>query len=80
MPPCHYPPGTGKTLVARAVATECGMYFISVKGPELLDVFVGESEKNVRDTFANAHQHAPCVLFFDELGHLTLLYSNPYFY
>lgn len=65
------PPGTGKTLVAKAVATECGMAFISVKGPELLDVYVGESEKNVRDLFANARDLAPCVMFFDELDSLA---------
>ena len=65
------PPGTGKTLVAKAVATECGMAFISVKGPELLDVYVGESEKNVRDLFANARELSPCVMFFDELDSLA---------
>ena len=65
------PPGTGKTLVAKAVATECGIAFISVKGPELLDVYVGESEKNVRDLFANARDLAPCVMFFDELDSLA---------
>jgi peroxin-6 len=63
--------GTGKTLIARAVATECNMGFISVKGPELLDVYVGESERNVRDVFATAHRNAPCVLFFDELDSLA---------
>ena len=65
------PPGTGKTMVARAVATECGMNFVSVKGPELLDAYVGESEKNVRDVFAFAKSTAPCVIFFDELDSLA---------
>ena len=65
------PPGTGKTLVARAVATECDMAFLSVKGPELLDIYVGESERNVRKVFENARCLAPCVLFFDELDSLA---------
>ena len=64
-------PGTGKTLVAKAVATECGMSFLSVKGPELLDMYVGESERNVREVFARARKYAPCVLFFDELDSLA---------
>lgn len=64
-------PGTGKTLVARAVATECGLSFLNVKGPELLDIYVGESERNVRNTFAKARAAAPCVLFFDELDSLA---------
>lgn len=65
------PPGTGKTLVARAVATECDMAFLSVKGPELLDAYVGESEKNVREIFKKARDLAPCVLFFDEIDSLA---------
>lgn len=65
------PPGTGKTLLARAVAGECGCSFISVKGPELLDMYVGESEKNVRDVFERAIMAAPCVVFFDELDALA---------
>lgn len=65
------PPGTGKTLIAKAVATECQLPFLSVKGPELLDMYVGESEKNVRDVFATAQAAAPCVLFFDELDSLA---------
>jgi SpoVK/Ycf46/Vps4 family AAA+-type ATPase len=65
------PPGTGKTLVAKAVATECGLNFLSVKGPELLDSYVGESERNVRMVFENAREHSPCVIFFDELDSLA---------
>jgi len=65
------PPGTGKTLVAKAVATECDMAFLSVKGPELLDMYVGESERNVREVFAQARARAPCVVFFDELDSLA---------
>lgn len=65
------PPGTGKTLLARAVAGECGCSFIAVKGPELLDMYVGESEKNVRDLFDRAIMVAPCVIFFDELDALA---------
>eukprot|EP00904_Undaria_pinnatifida_P006698 jgi/Undpi1/3158/HiC_scaffold_15.g06532.m1 len=65
------PPGTGKTLLAKAVATECGLPFFSVKGPELLDMYVGESERNVREVFAQARMAAPCVLFFDELDSLA---------
>ncbi|KAG5189897.1 P-loop containing nucleoside triphosphate hydrolase protein [Tribonema minus] len=65
------PPGTGKTLLAKAVATECGLAFFSVKGPELLDMYVGESERNVREVFRQARSAAPCVLFFDELDSLA---------
>lgn len=61
------PPGTGKTLMAKAVATECKSNFISIKGPELLSMWFGNSEENVRNVFAKARQAAPCVLFFDEL-------------
>ncbi|GGL52177.1 CDC48 family AAA ATPase [Halocalculus aciditolerans] len=61
------PPGTGKTLVAKAVANASGVNFISVKGPELLDKYVGESEKAVRDLFAKARQNAPTIVFIDEL-------------
>lgn len=64
------PPGTGKTLLAKAVATECSVNFLSVKGPELLNMYVGESERNVRNIFAAAHDARPCVLFFDELDSL----------
>ena len=61
------PPGTGKTLLAKAVAHESEINFISVKGPELLSKFVGESEKGVRETFRKAKQAAPCIIFFDEI-------------
>jgi transitional endoplasmic reticulum ATPase len=61
------PPGTGKTLLARAVATESQANFISVKGPEFLSKWVGESEKAVRETFRKARQAAPCVVFLDEI-------------
>jgi transitional endoplasmic reticulum ATPase len=61
------PPGTGKTLLAKAVANEADSNFISVKGPELLDKYVGESEKGVREVFAKARENAPTVVFFDEI-------------
>jgi transitional endoplasmic reticulum ATPase len=60
-------PGTGKTLLARAVATESEVNFISIKGPELLSKWVGESEKGVRELFKKARQASPCILFFDEM-------------
>src|ERR671938_392094 len=63
----HGPPGTGKTMLAKAVATESEANFISVKGPELLSQWVGESEKGVREIFRRARQAAPCIVFFDEL-------------
>jgi len=61
------PPGCGKTLLAKAIANECQSNFISIKGPELLTMWFGESEANVRDIFDKARSAAPCVLFFDEL-------------
>ncbi|UCE09528.1 MAG: CDC48 family AAA ATPase [Candidatus Thorarchaeota archaeon] len=61
------PPGTGKTLLAKAVATESEANFISVRGPEIFNKYVGESEKAVREVFKKARQTAPCVLFFDEV-------------
>ncbi|CAI2177371.1 10147_t:CDS:10 [Funneliformis geosporum] len=61
------PPGTGKTLLAKAVATSCSLNFFSVKGPELLNMYVGESEANVRRVFQRARDAKPCVIFFDEL-------------
>eukprot|EP00252_Welwitschia_mirabilis_P011139 TRINITY_DN2503_c0_g1_i1.p1 TRINITY_DN2503_c0_g1~~TRINITY_DN2503_c0_g1_i1.p1 ORF type:complete len:970 (+),score=216.58 TRINITY_DN2503_c0_g1_i1:125-3034(+) len=65
------PPGTGKTLLAKAVATECSLNFLSVKGPELINMYIGESEKNVRDIFQKARAARPCVIFFDELDALA---------
>ncbi|XP_012214772.1 nuclear valosin-containing protein-like isoform X2 [Linepithema humile] len=64
------PPGCGKTLLAKAIANEAGINFISVKGPELLNMYVGESEKAVRQCFLRARNSAPCVIFFDELDAL----------
>ena len=61
------PPGTGKTLIAKAVANESESNFISIKGPELLSKWVGESEKGVREIFRKARQAAPCIVFFDEI-------------
>jgi transitional endoplasmic reticulum ATPase len=61
------PPGTGKTMLARAVANATDANFISVKGPELLNKYVGESERAVRETFERARQNAPAVVFFDEI-------------
>ncbi|VDH97182.1 ribosome biogenesis ATPase [Mytilus galloprovincialis] len=64
------PPGCGKTLLAKAVANESGINFISVKGPELLNMYVGESERAVRQVFQRARNSSPCVIFFDELDAL----------
>ncbi len=65
------PPGCGKTLLAKAVANESGANFISVKGPELLSMWVGESEKHIRDVFRRAKQVAPAIIFFDEVDALV---------
>lgn len=65
------PPGCGKTLLAKAVANESGANFISVKGPELLSMYVGESEKHIRDVFRRAKQVAPSIIFFDEVDSLA---------
>merc|ERR1712183_208670 len=65
------PPGCGKTLLAKAIANECQANFISVKGPELLTMWFGESEANVRDIFDKARSAAPCVVFFDELDSIA---------
>merc|ERR1711871_618917 len=65
------PPGCGKTLLAKAIANECQSNFISIKGPELLSMWFGESEGNVREVFDKARQAAPCVLFFDELDSIA---------
>lgn len=64
-------PGTGKTLIAKAVATESEVNFISVKGPELLSKWVGESERGVREVFRKARQAAPCIVFFDEVDSIV---------
>eukprot|EP00877_Chromochloris_zofingiensis_P005423 jgi/Chrzof1/14882/Cz09g19130.t1 len=66
------PPGCGKTLLAKAIANECQANFISVKGPELLTMWFGESESNVREIFDKARQSSPCVLFFDELDSIAV--------
>ena len=65
------PPGTGKTLLAKAIAHECQANFISIKGPELLTMWFGESEANVRDVFDKARAAAPVVMFFDELDSIA---------
>jgi transitional endoplasmic reticulum ATPase len=65
------PPGCGKTLLAKAVASETKVNFISVKGPELLSKYVGESERGVREVFRKARQAAPCIVFFDEIDALV---------
>jgi transitional endoplasmic reticulum ATPase len=64
-------PGTGKTLIAKAVATTSESNFISIKGPELLSKWVGESEKGVREIFRKARQAAPCIIFFDEIDSIA---------
>lgn len=70
------PPGCGKTLLAKAIANETGLNFISVKGPELLSMYVGESERAVRTVFQRARDSAPCVIFFDEIDALCPKRSN----
>ncbi|KAM2557953.1 hypothetical protein TB2_015019 [Malus domestica] len=70
------PPGCGKTLLAKAIASECQANFISIKGPELLTMWFGESEANVREIFDKARQSAPCVLFFDELDSIATQRGN----
>jgi transitional endoplasmic reticulum ATPase len=65
------PPGTGKTLVAKALANESEVNFISVKGPELMSKYIGESERGVREVFRKARQASPCILFFDEFDSLV---------
>src|SRR6056297_3003403 len=65
------PPGTGKTLLAKAVANQADSNFISIKGPELLNKFVGESEKGVREVFSKARENAPTVVFFDEIDSIA---------
>jgi len=70
------PPGCGKTLLAKAVANECQTNFISIKGPELLTMWFGESEANIREIFNKARNAAPCVLFFDELDSIAQSRGN----
>lgn len=70
------PPGTGKTLIAKAVATNSDANFISIKGPELLSKWVGESEKGIREVFRKARQASPCVVFFDELDSVAARRSS----
>ena len=65
------PPGCGKTLLAKAVATEFSLNFFSVKGPELINMYVGQSEQNVRDMFQKARESSPCIIFFDELDSIA---------
>lgn len=64
-------PGTGKTLLAKAVASQCGVNFISVKGPQLLSKWIGEAEKSVREVFKKARQVSPCIVAFDEIESLV---------
>ncbi|XP_063831279.1 peroxisomal ATPase PEX6 [Ostrinia nubilalis] len=65
------PPGCGKTLVAKAVSTELNVSFLSVKGPELLNMYIGQSEENVRKVFESARASSPCIVFLDELDALA---------
>ena len=65
------PPGCGKTLLAKAVATELGVNFISIKGPELFSKYIGESEKGIREVFKKAKMASPCIVFFDEIDSLV---------
>ena len=67
----HGPSGTGKTLLAKAVATESEANFVSVRGPELLSKWVGESERGIREIFKRARQSSPCVVFFDEIDSIA---------
>ncbi|MGC8687397.1 MAG: CDC48 family AAA ATPase [Candidatus Micrarchaeia archaeon] len=71
-------PGTGKTLLAKAVATERESNFISIKGPELLSKYVGESEKAVREVFRKAKQAAPCIIFIDEIDAIASMRGSDY--
>jgi len=66
------PPGCGKSLLAKVIANQCQVNFLSVKGPELLASHFGESEQNIRDLFAQARANSPCVVFFDEIDALCM--------
>src|ERR687896_747437 len=68
----HGPSGTGKTLLAKAIATESEANFISVKGPELISKWIGESERGIREIFRRARQASPCVIFFDEIDSIAM--------
>lgn len=70
------PPGTGKTLMAKVVANEYKMFFIPVKGPELLDMYVGQSEASIRNVFKKAKINQPCVIFFDEFDSIAGINKN----
>jgi transitional endoplasmic reticulum ATPase len=72
----HGKPGTGKTYLAKALASESGVNFISVKGPQILSRYIGESEKGVRELFRMAKQASPCILFLDEIDSLTPRRNN----
>ena len=61
------PPGCSKTMIAKALATESGLYFLAVKGPELFSKYVGDTEKAIRDIFRKARLSSPSIIFFDEL-------------
>ncbi|MDD5419423.1 MAG: CDC48 family AAA ATPase, partial [Methanomicrobiaceae archaeon] len=67
----HGPPGTGKTLIAKAVASESGAHFISIAGPEVISKYYGESEQRLREVFEDARQHAPAIIFIDELDSIA---------
>mgnify|MGYP001608902170 FL=1 len=71
------PPGTGKTLLAKAAATESNANFISIKGPELVSKWVGESEKHIREIFKKARQVAPAIIFIDEFDSISQHRGSP---
>ena len=72
----HGPPGCGKTSIAKALANEGGINFISIRGPEVLNMYVGESERKIRSIFEKASKAKPCVIFFDEIDALCKERSN----